>query len=132
MDNKQLSFGGTDAIANIINELPSVKAKEMFMKLQKTNSKIATEIRAKIFLLDDILGLEKEKINQIIDIVDRNLLVSFLACVDKSFQEVFLQNMTNRTQVIVQEDIDVVGILDDTLREHSINLMLTEIRKILR
>ena len=132
MENKQLSFGGKDAIVNIINELPSAKAKEMLAKVQKTNSKIATEIRAKIFLLDDVLTLEKEKINQIIDIVDRNFLVSFLACVDKSAREVFLQNMTSRTRAIIQEDVDVIGVLDDASREHSINLMLTEIRKILR
>ncbi len=131
IEKKKFAVDGKDTLIGIINKLPVNKADEMFAKLRKIDKKIAIEIREKIFLFEDILKLKNEMISQIISSVNRNLLVSFLASTDASTKAIFMDNMPNRLQSIIQEDLEVFATLEKTEKERSVNLMFSEIRNIL-
>ncbi|MCD4652245.1 MAG: hypothetical protein K8S56_10750 [Candidatus Cloacimonetes bacterium] len=129
VEDNQIKFDGKKALIKIINKLPAQQTEVFFKTVESKNPTIANEIRDKILLLEDLQKIEDQVIDTIIKSVDQQMLVYFLLSVEDSLQERFFGLMSDRSILIIKEDMDVLGPLTSEQQQNYRNRMLLTIRK---
>ncbi len=132
IEESQVRFEGASTLIKVTNSLPTGYSSDFYKLIQKADGKAASDIRAKVFLLEDVEKLDDNIIDQIIKESDHNLLVKFLLSVDESLLQKFFQNMSERNILIVKEDMEVLGPLSSDDKEKTKNSMLAMIRSMLK
>lgn len=98
--------GGVNYIADVLNHVDRSTEKFIFDELSTRDPKLVTEIRQKMFVFEDILGLDETSIQRFIRDVDSKDLATAIKGSNPEVTAVLYANMPQRMQESIQSDIE--------------------------
>jgi len=127
-EEAKVESDGSAALIKLLNNLPYNDSEKLLNDIINTDPAKGKEIRSHLFLLDDILKLDDDVVEEIYRNINHDLLVGFLASVENNIRIKILNSMTPRAQMILEEDIHILGKLSEEDRNMAIFEMLQTIR----
>ena len=101
--------GGVDAIVDILNEVDRGTEKHILETLEIEDVELSEEIKKKMFVFEDIIGLDNRSIQRILREVDNNDLSIALKGSNEEVQNVILSNLSKRLVTMIKEDMEYMG-----------------------
>ena len=98
--------GGVDAIVEILNSVDRGTEKHIMETLEVEEPELADEIRKKMFVFEDILSLD---IQRVLRDVDNHDLALALKGATEEVQNVILNNLSTRLASMIKEDMEYMG-----------------------
>lgn len=120
--------GGTITLASILNRTDRATEKNVIEMLEEVTPEVAENVRALMFVFEDIINLEDRAIQRILREVDGKDLCLALKGVKDEIKDKFLNNMSERAQAILLEDMEYMG----PARAKDVSDMQTKIVFIIR
>ena len=99
------TFGGVDYAADVMNNMDRAAEKNIFDELNHKDEELSEEIRKKMFVFEDITGLDDMSIQRFLREVDSKDLVYALKGANKEVADVIFKNMSNRSADTVKSDL---------------------------
>lgn len=103
------STGGTDALVDLLNKVDKGTSGKVFEALDAYDEALANEIRARLFVFDDIVILGDRDIQLILRSVDNASLPLALKGVRDEVRDKILDNLSNRARKNLLEEIELLG-----------------------
>jgi len=103
------AVGGLRPLVDIINHSDRNTERLILEGLEARDSQLAEEVRARMFMFEDIRNLEDRMIQILMRHVDVKDLAVALKGVHEDVREKFMTNMSERAAVGLREDMDVLG-----------------------
>lgn len=101
------TIGGIDYIADVMNHMDRSNEKYIFDELGKADPLLAETIRKKMFVFEDIIGMNDRAIQRFIRECDMKDIVYALKNASQEMLALFYANMSNRMAETVQSDLEV-------------------------
>lgn len=101
------TIGGVDYIADVMNHMDRSNEKFIFDEMGKINPELAEIIRKKMFVFEDILGMDDRSIQRFIRECDMKDIVYALKNASPEMSSLFYQNMSTRMAETIQSDLEV-------------------------
>ncbi|MEG0898792.1 MAG: flagellar motor switch protein FliG [Oscillospiraceae bacterium] len=99
-------IGGINYIADVLNHIDRGSEKYIFDELTKKDPKLADEIRKKMFVFEDIVGLDDMAIQRFIREVDSKDIVIALKGSNKEVFDVIMNNQSKRMQETIASELE--------------------------
>lgn len=103
------SAGGIGSIVDILNSVDRGTEKFIMETLEIEDTDLASEIKKRMFVFDDIVTLDNRSIQRFLREVDNNQLALALKGASEEVQKVIYNNMSKRLHEMIKEDIDFMG-----------------------
>lgn len=100
--------GGVEAAADLINQVDRQTERNVFDSLEEENPSLAEEIRALLFVFEDITSLDSRDIQQIVQRCEQADLALALRGATADTQRIFYENMSERMAETIQEEIEIM------------------------
>jgi flagellar motor switch protein FliG len=100
------TFGGIDYAADVMNNMDRTAEKNIFDELNRKDEELSEEIRKKMFVFEDITGLDDMSIQRFLREVDNRDLVFALKGANQEVRDVIFRNMSNRAADTVKTDLE--------------------------
>jgi len=99
--------GGTKALAEILNHADRSTERNVLESLASTDQELADEVRAMLFVFEDIVKLEERAIQQVLREADQKDLVLALRGAPENVKETVLTNMSERGAEMLKEEMEI-------------------------
>ncbi len=99
-------IGGVNYIADILNQVDRGTEKHIFDELTRKDPKLADEIRKRMFVFEDIIGLDDISIQRFIREVDSKDIVVALKGANSEVAQAFFANMSQRMGETIRSDME--------------------------
>jgi flagellar motor switch protein FliG len=103
------SYGGVDAVAEMLNRLDSGATKDILDDMENASPKLAENIRHLMFVFEDLMLLDVNAIKEVLAKVDRKILTVALKGTSEKMKTHLLQAMSQRGADMMREDMDAMG-----------------------
>lgn len=103
------SYGGVDAVAEMLNRLDSNATKDILEDMESADRGLADNIRHLMFVFEDLLLLDVNAIKEVLAKVDRKILTVALKGTSEKIKTHILQAMSQRGADMLREDMDAMG-----------------------
>lgn len=103
------SYGGVDAVAEMLNRLDSTATKDILDTMEEANANLANSIRHLMFVFEDLLLLDVNAIKEVLAKIDRKILTVALKGTSEKMKTHILQGMSQRGADMMREDMDAMG-----------------------
>ena len=103
------AVGGLRPLVDIINHSDRNTERLILEGLEARDSQLAEEVRALMFMFEDIRNLEDRMVQILLRHIDVKELAVALKGVHEDVREKFLTNMSERAALGLREDMDVLG-----------------------
>ncbi len=103
------SAGGIQSIVDILNSVDRGTEKNIMDTLEIENIELAEEIRKRMFVFEDIMGLDSTSIQRFIREIDNKELAIALKGATEEVADVIYANMSKRMAEMIKEDMDFMG-----------------------
>jgi flagellar motor switch protein FliG len=103
------SLGGVQNLVDILNRSDRAMERLILEGLERTNPELADEIRQRMFVFEDIAGLDDRSIQLVLRQVDGKELAVALKGVSNSVRDKIAKNMSERAAANLREEIDMLG-----------------------
>lgn len=100
------TFGGVDYAADVMNNMDRTAEKNIFDELNRKDEDLSEEIRKKMFVFEDITGLDEMSIQRFLREVDSKDLVFALKGANQEVRDIIFRNMSNRASDTVKSDLE--------------------------
>jgi flagellar motor switch protein FliG len=100
------TFGGVDYAADVMNNMDRTAEKNIFDELNRKDEDLSEEIRKKMFVFEDITGLDDMSIQRFLREVDSKDLVFALKGANQEVRDIIFRNMSNRAADTVKSDLE--------------------------
>ncbi len=107
--NEYASAGGIDSIVDILNQVDRGTEKNILDELDEENPELADEIRAKMFVFEDIVMLSDRAIQLVLRQVETHDVALALKTASDDVEEIIYKNMSQRAAEMLKEDIEYMG-----------------------
>lgn len=101
------TIGGVDYIADVMNHMDRSNEKFIFDKMGEENPELAETIRKKMFVFEDIMGMDDRSIQRFIRDCDMKDIVYALKNASPEMASLFYSNMSSRMAETIQSDLEV-------------------------
>lgn len=101
------SVGGVDYIADVMNRMDRSNEKYIFDEMGKDDPELAETIRKKMFVFEDIMGMNDRAIQRFMRECDMKDIVYSLKNANEEMLRLFFSNMSSRMADTVQSDLEV-------------------------
>ena len=98
-----------EAVAEIINGLDRSTENRLMNMLDEHNRDAADKIRELMFTFDDLAKMDSAGIQTLLRVVEKKTLATALKGASDALKWAFLDNMSERTEQMMQEDIAAMG-----------------------
>lgn len=102
-----MSLGGIDYVADVMNNVDRSNEKKIFEELGKTNPDLAQDIRNKMFIFENILDMDDRSVQRFVRDCDSKDIVYALKTASQEMQEIFFNNMSKRMAETVRADLEI-------------------------
>lgn len=99
-------IGGINYVADIMNNMDRGNEKFIFDELSRKNTKLADEIRMKMFVFEDIAGMESFDIQKFLREIDTKDLVLAIKGTNKEVANVLFANMSTKMAETIRSELD--------------------------
>ena len=100
-------IGGIDYVADVMNQMDRGNERFIFEEMNKTNPTLAESIRKKMFVFEDILGLDNRAAQIFIRECDIKDIVYGLKNASDEMKSLFFSNMSSRMAESVKSDLEI-------------------------
>ena len=101
--------GGVRSLARLLNSTDRDVEKSILEGLSSQSPELAEEVRALMFMFDDIVTLDDRAVQRVLSEVDTKTLAVALKGVDEGVKGVLLRNMSQRARDLLLEELDLLG-----------------------
>lgn len=106
---KLASIGGDKRAAEILNYVGGGKDAQILDEMAVEHEEISKSIQDKMFVFDDIIGIDNRGIQAILADVPNDMLILAIKGADNELKEKFLGNMSQRQADIMRDDLESGG-----------------------
>jgi flagellar motor switch protein FliG len=103
------SYGGVNAVAEMINRLDSNAGREILEFIEKQNPALGETIRHLMFVFEDLLLLDVNAVKELLSKVDRKILTVALKGTSDQMKNHMLAGMSQRGAEMLREDMEALG-----------------------
>ncbi|WP_304507335.1 flagellar motor switch protein FliG [Anaerotignum sp.] len=107
MTTDYTKIGGIDYIAEVMNYVDRGDEKYIFDELSKRDVELVEEIRKKMFVFEDIVGMDNLSIQRVIREVDQKDLVYALKGAQSEVANVIFSNMSARMTETIKSELEI-------------------------
>lgn len=104
-----LKVGGVQNVAQVLTMADRSTEKGILMNLQEQDPDLAEEIRALMFVFDDVVQVNDAGIQRVLKEVDNKDLGLALKAASDEVKDKIFSNMSSRAAEMIQEDMDFMG-----------------------
>jgi flagellar motor switch protein FliG len=101
--------GGIDAVVNLINRVDRGTERNIIESLEEQDPELAEEIKKRLFMFDDIGGIDDRSLQRVLREVDLKDLGLALKGASEDLRQNFFKNMSKRAADMLKEDMDFMG-----------------------
>lgn len=101
------TVGGIDYVADIMNHMDRSNEKFIFDRMGEENPELAETIRKKMFVFEDIMGMDDRSIQRFVRDCDMKDLVYALKNASPELAALFYKNMSSRMAETIQSDLEI-------------------------
>jgi flagellar motor switch protein FliG len=103
------AVGGLKPLVDIINHSDRSTERLILEGLEQRDRELAEEVRAHMFMFEDILALDDRSVQLVLRQADAKELATALKGVRVEVQDKILSNMSDRAATALREEMDVLG-----------------------
>jgi len=107
--NESAVVGGLQPLVDIINHSDRNTERLILEGLEQRSTELAEEVRARMFMFEDVTQLEDRAVQILLRSVDNKDLAVALKGVKGEVRDKFVSNMSERAGLSLVEDMDVLG-----------------------
>jgi len=101
--------GGVDAVVNLINRVDRGTERNIIEALEEQDPELAEEIKKRLFMFDDIGGMDDRSLQRVLREVDLKDLGLALKGATEELRQKFFKNMSKRAADMLREDMEFMG-----------------------
>lgn len=101
------TVGGVDYVADIMNHMDRSNEKFIFDRMGEENPELAETIRKKMFVFEDIMGMDDRSVQRFVRDCDMKDLVYALKNASPELAALFYKNMSSRMAETIQSDLEI-------------------------
>ncbi len=101
--------GGVDSLVEVLGLVDKDVEEMIFDGLGALDSELVAEIRAKMFVFDDLMLLDDRQVQLVLRYVDSNRLPLALKGVKNELKDKILGNLSSRAQENLRDEMDLLG-----------------------
>ncbi len=100
---------GLRNVADMMNRLDSISAREILESIEHESPKLASGIRDLMFTFEDFGEVPDQMLQEVMNVVDRNTLSIALKGASEDLRNHFYRRMSSRAVEMMKEDLDMMG-----------------------
>lgn len=108
-DSGGREIGGTEAVANILNEVDKATEEAVMGSMEEERTELAEKVRQLMFVFEDLIKVDDRGIREILKQVDTQELVVALKSASDAMREKIFSNLSQRAAEMLREDMEVMG-----------------------
>jgi flagellar motor switch protein FliG len=108
-DQTRKTGNGFRNIAELMNRLDPVAAKEILENIEREEPKLAINIRDLMFTFDNFLEVPEQEMRELMNVIDKKTLMVALKGTSEDVRSHFYRTMSSRAVEMMKEDSDVMG-----------------------
>ena len=120
--------GGVGPLVNIINRADRSTERQIVEGLESLDSGLAEEVRSRMFMFEDIVGLSDRDVQQVLRQVDTAELALALKGVSEQVRDKITGNLSERAAENVLEEVEILGPVRLTQVEEAQQAVIRTIR----
>ena len=101
--------GGVKELAAMLNNADRGTERAILASLETNDAELAEEVRALMFVFEDIVTLDDRAIQEVLRLVDARQLAVALKGVRKDVEECVVRNLSERAQQALTEEVQMLG-----------------------
>ena len=109
LTSDNVRIGGIDYVADVMNHMDRSNEKFIFDEIGKRDAELAEDIRKRMFVFEDILGMDNRSVQRFIRDCDTRDLVYALKGANEEIRACFFSNMSQRMAESVQSDLEITN-----------------------
>ena len=109
LTSDNVRIGGIDYVADVMNHMDRSNEKFIFDEIGKRDAELAEDIRKRMFVFEDILGMDNRSIQRFIRDCDTRDLVYALKGANEEIRACFFSNMSQRMAESVQSYLEITN-----------------------
>jgi flagellar motor switch protein FliG len=106
--SKRTDFGFRD-VAELMNRLDPMIAREILTSIEKDEPQLVTNIRDLMFTFDDFLEVPEIGIRELMNSIDKKVLMTALKGASEDLRSHFYRTMSTRAVEMMKEDAEAMG-----------------------
>ena len=106
--SKRADFGFRD-VAELMNRLDPLIAREILESIEKEEPQLVVNIRDLMFTFDDFLEVPDQGLRELMNVVDKKVLMIALKGASEDLRSHFYRMMSTRAVEMMKEDADAMG-----------------------
>ena len=120
--------GGVGPLVNIINRADRSTERQIVEGLESLDAGLAEEVRSRMFMFEDIVGLSDRDVQQVLRQVDTAELALALKGVSEQVRDKITGNLSERAAENVLEEVEILGPVRLTQVEEAQQAVIRSIR----
>lgn len=105
----RLSYGGVNAVANMLNNMDPTASKAVLEALEQNDPNLAVEIRNVLFTFEDLLTVPESTIRECLGAIDKKTLSVALKGASEDLKGHIMKCMSSRAAEMLKEDMEALG-----------------------
>lgn len=101
--------GGVDMVVDMLNIMEKKAEKQILEGVEQEDPKLAEEIKAMMFVFEDLISLNDQSLQLILREIDSATLTLALKAANEDMRNRIFGNVSQRASQMLQEDIDAMG-----------------------
>lgn len=101
--------GGVKELANVLNNSDRATERAVLERLREIDLELAEEVRALMFVFDDIVTLDDRSIQRVLQDVNTQELALAMKGANAELSDAVMRNMSTRAKESLLEEIDLLG-----------------------
>ncbi|MBB6147022.1 flagellar motor switch protein FliG [Silvibacterium bohemicum] len=106
--SRRADFGFRN-VAELMNRLDTLTAREILETIEREEPKLAVGIRDLMFTFDDFLEVPEPELREIMNLIDKKALMIALKGASEDLRNHFYRTMSSRAVEMMKEDSEVMG-----------------------
>ncbi|WP_213698377.1 flagellar motor switch protein FliG [Acetomicrobium sp.] len=101
--------GGIDSLVAIINNADRATERNIMERLEEEDPELAEEVKKRLFVFEDILGMDDRSLQRVLRDVDMKDVALALKGASEALRDKFFKNMSKRAAEMLKEDMQYMG-----------------------
>ncbi|HEC67538.1 MAG TPA: flagellar motor switch protein FliG, partial [Candidatus Desulfofervidus auxilii] len=101
--------GGLEKVAEILNRVEHSTQQSILEEIEKTNPDLASEIKKKMFVFDDLVNIEDRGMQILLKHIKMKDLLLALKTASDAIKDKIFKNVSERVSEMIKEDLEIMG-----------------------
>ncbi len=121
---------GAESLATLLNAVDRAAEKRIFEHLSRRDPALADDVRARMFLFEDLIGLHDKDIQEILRTLDAKQLALAMKGAKPEVVDKIFRNLSDRASTSLKEEVEFLGAVKVKDVEGAQSLIVAEVRRL--